>query len=83
MIKAENDMLRGQLAKDGNKKVLGPRESLKSTDSSTMLTLTKKLQDAQKLYEKVKSDLGKMKEVYVVCLCFMVCNATFNNISVI
>jgi hypothetical protein len=36
--------------------------------SSTPAQLTKKLQDAQKLYEKVKSDLGKMKEVYVVCL---------------
>lgn len=55
-------MLRSQLAKDGNnKKVLGPRDK----DSSTMLTLTKKLQDAQKLYEKVKSDLGKVKEVII------------------
>ena len=61
LIKAENDMLRSQLAKEGNKKVLGPRD--KPSDSSTMLTLTKKLQDAQKLYEKVKSDLGKVKEV--------------------
>ncbi|XP_071127035.1 uncharacterized protein LOC143042569 isoform X1 [Mytilus galloprovincialis] len=60
LFKAENEMLRNQLAKDGNRKVLGPRD--KPSDATTMLTLTKKLQDAQKLYEKVKSDLSKVKE---------------------
>lgn len=42
----------------------GDAESSKSKDTSHLLALTKKLQDATKQYEKMKGELSRLKQVY-------------------
>lgn len=56
-------MLQQQVQKNSGTKQLGPKEESRYSDSSGVLVLNKKLQDAQKIYEKVKSELSRVKQV--------------------
>ncbi|XP_022323053.2 uncharacterized protein LOC111124476 isoform X2 [Crassostrea virginica] len=62
LLRTENEVLQQQVQKNSGTKQLGPKEDSKYSDSSGVLVLNKKLQDAQKLYEKVKSELSRVKQ---------------------
>ena len=64
LLKTENEVLQQQLQKSGipTQSRLQPQSS-KHSETSGVLVLNKKLQDAQKIYEKVKSELSKVKQV--------------------
>lgn len=63
LLRTENEVLQQQVQKNSGTKQLGPKEESKYSDSSGVLVLNKKLQDAQKIYEKVKSELSRVKQV--------------------
>lgn len=64
LLRTENEVLQQQVQKNSGTKLLGPKEESKYSDSSGILVLNKKLQDAQKIYEKVKSELSRVKQVF-------------------
>lgn len=64
LLRTENEVLQQQVQKNSGTKQLGPKEESKYSDSSGILVLNKKLQDAQKIYEKVKSELSRVKQVF-------------------
>jgi archaellum component FlaC len=64
LLKTENEVLQQQVQRSSGTKQLGARDDLKQSDASGVLVLNKKLQDAQKLYDKVKSELGRVKQVF-------------------
>lgn len=62
LLRTENEVLQQQVQKNNGTKQLGPKEESRYSDSSGVLVLNKKLQDAQKIYEKVKSELSRVKQ---------------------
>ncbi|XP_021365604.1 uncharacterized protein LOC110458283 isoform X2 [Mizuhopecten yessoensis] len=64
LIKTENNVLKQQLQKKGPDGKFSSKDIgvPKTADTNGLLLLTKKLQDAQKLYEKVKNELARTKE---------------------
>ncbi|XP_071088027.1 uncharacterized protein [Haliotis cracherodii] len=65
LLKTENEILKDQLKKGGERSgVIEKPEFIHpgSSDTRSLLTLTKKLQDAQKLYEHLKNDMAKVNE---------------------
>ncbi|WAQ99681.1 OBI1-like protein [Mya arenaria] len=63
LLKTENQILKQQTRKDGlTPSRPGDSDGGKNKDTSHLLALTKKLQDATKLYEKVKTDLTRLKQ---------------------
>lgn len=80
LLKTENVILRSKQNEDSNinrlqtsshKSSIGP-SSVEENDR--LLLLTKKLQDVQKLYDKVKQDISKYKQVFMlicVCVCIL------------
>ena len=70
LLKTENDIVKQQLQKykgAGDAKTTGYSQT-KAQETDGLLLLTKKLQDAQRLYEKVKGELSKTKEVNISLL---------------
>ncbi|KAK3100788.1 hypothetical protein FSP39_025363 [Pinctada imbricata] len=63
LLKTENEVLQQQLQRSGgsSQSRIAPQTS-KQSEANGVLVLNKKLQDAQKLYEKVKSELSKVKQ---------------------
>lgn len=74
LLKTENNILKQQLQRKGSDAKSLSRETglSKTPDTNGLLLLTKKLQDAQRLYEKVKTELSRTKEV---CKCKIVLTA--------
>ncbi|XP_062612125.1 serine-rich adhesin for platelets-like isoform X2 [Saccostrea cucullata] len=62
LLRTENEVLQQQVQKNLGTKQLGPKEDPRHPDTSGVLVLNKKLQDAQKLYDKVKSELSRVKQ---------------------
>ncbi|XP_053400293.1 ORC ubiquitin ligase 1-like isoform X2 [Mercenaria mercenaria] len=62
LLKTENQILKQQARKDGLQPGRSESGSSKATDSSHLLALTKKLQDATKMYEKVKGEQTRLKQ---------------------
>ncbi|XP_033742017.1 uncharacterized protein LOC117328676 isoform X2 [Pecten maximus] len=64
LLKTENSVMKQQLQKKGPDSKGSSRDIglPKATDTNGLLLLTKKLQDAQRLYEKVKTELARTKE---------------------
>ncbi|XP_069129850.1 ORC ubiquitin ligase 1-like isoform X2 [Argopecten irradians] len=64
LLKTENNVLKQQLQRKGPDGKVSSRDVgiPKTADTNGLLLLTKKLQDAQRLYEKVKGELARTKE---------------------
>ncbi|XP_061164194.1 pneumococcal serine-rich repeat protein-like [Saccostrea echinata] len=62
LLRTENEVLQQQIQKNTGTKQLGPKEDPRHPDTSGVLVLNKKLQDAQKLYDKVKSELSRVRQ---------------------
>lgn len=68
LLKTENEILKDQLKKGGERSGVSEKPEFihpGSSDTRSLLTLTKKLQDAQKLYEHLKNDMAKVNEVHI------------------
>ena len=80
ILKTENSLLKSRLSSD---QATGTSCGIKlgvasNPDSERLHLLTKKLQDAQKLYDRVKQDINKLKQVQITLnslsvLCAMTC----------
>ena len=69
LLKTENQILKQQAKRDGTLQDRpGSYSDPGTRDTNGLLALTKKLQDATKLYEKMKGELSQLKQVLVVCL---------------
>ena len=65
LLKTENQILKQQTRRDGSQDRPGSHNDHGSRDTNGLLALTKKLQDATKLYEKVKAELSNLKQVII------------------
>ena len=63
LLKTENQILKQQVKRDGSQDRPGSHNEQGTRDTNALLALTKKLQDATKLYEKVKGELSHLKQV--------------------
>lgn len=63
LLKTENQILKQQARRDGSQERAGISSDQGIRDTNGLLALTKKLQDATKLYEKVKGELSHLKQV--------------------
>ena len=64
LLKTENQILKQQVKRDGSQDRPGSYSDQGTRDTNGLLALTKKLQDATKLYEKMKGELSQLKQVY-------------------
>ena len=65
LLKTENQILKQQAKRDGSQEGRSSSHVEQGTrDANGLLALTKKLQDATKLYEKVKGELTHLKQVH-------------------
>ncbi|XP_067663297.1 ORC ubiquitin ligase 1-like [Haliotis asinina] len=65
LLRSENEILKEQLSRRNERSETSGRPDFVhpgSSDTSSLLALTKKLQDAQKLYERLKNDMKKVNE---------------------
>lgn len=69
LMRTENSLLKSKLSVEHNCTDVptgttpDSSTSATTTDKDRLLLLAKKLQDAQKLYDRVKADIGKYKQV--------------------
>ena len=75
ILKTDNSVLKSRLSLDQVTATSSGSTSgvISNPDGERLHLLTKKLQDAQKLYERVKQDINKLKQVlsfiYSKCVC--------------
>ena len=75
ILKTENSVLKSRLSLDQVTATSSGSTSgvVSNPDGERLHLLTKKLQDAQKLYERVKQDINKLKQalsfIYSECVC--------------
>ena len=63
LLKTENQILKQQAVRESSQNRSGTHNDQNSRDTNGLLALTKKLQEATKMYEKVKGELSHLKQV--------------------
>ena len=63
LLRTENQILKQQAVRETSQNRPGTHNDQNSRDTNGLLALTKKLQEATKMYEKVKGELSHLKQV--------------------